>query len=171
MNKNKPAGGIAESLVDMLGRKDGMTRLKARKALVALGKPAVPSLVQSLLRSNSDQVRWEAAKALGAIGDARAIPSLVKALEDGDEDVGWLAAEGLRKFKKAAWPVLFRALIKGGRNSGSLRRGAHHVLLNRRGNGFDYLLTTLKTALESSLASESTPVAAYNILTRMRGHR
>ena len=154
--------------MDMLASKNGMTRLKARKALVAQGKPAVPSLVLALRKSKSDQVRWEAAKALGAIGDARAIPSLVKALEDGDEDVGWLAAEGLRKFQKAAWPALFRALIKGGADSGPLRRGAHHVLRNRRGNGFDYFLTTLKNALESSLASESTPVAAYDILRRMK---
>jgi HEAT repeat protein len=101
--------------MDMLAGKDAATRLKARKALVALGKPAVSSLTQALQNSRLDHLRWEAAKTLGAIGDTRAIPSLVKALEDGDRDVAWVAAEALKKFKKADWPPLLRALISNHR--------------------------------------------------------
>jgi HEAT repeat protein len=58
--------------------------MKARKSLVALGKPAVPSLTRHCRIPKLDHVRWEAAKALGAIGDTRAIPRLVNALEDSD---------------------------------------------------------------------------------------
>ena len=36
---------------------------------MALGKPAVPSLIRTLQNSKEDHVRWEAAKTLGAIGD------------------------------------------------------------------------------------------------------
>jgi HEAT repeat protein len=152
----------------MLASKDGMIRRKARKSLVALGKPAVSGLAQALQASPLDQVRWEAAKALGAIGDARAIPSLVKALEDSDTDVAWLAAEALSEFKKAAWPSLLRALMKAGTDSFILRQGAHHVLLNQKEAGFDDLLATLMKALKSGLVRESTIAAAYGILRRMK---
>jgi hypothetical protein len=83
MSKPKGTGTDMESLMDMLAGKDGATRQKARKALVALGKPAVSSLTQALQNSRLDHLRWEAAKTLGAIGDARAIPSLVEAVQEG----------------------------------------------------------------------------------------
>ena len=168
MIKQERAGTDVKSLVDMLASKDGMIRQKARKSLVAIGKPAVSSLTQALQNSKVDHVRWEAAKTLGAIGDARAIPSLVKALEDSDTDVTWLAAEGLRKFQKAAWPSLLRALIKRGPGSALLCHGAHHVLRNQKEDGFTDLLSTLTTALESNTFQETTSVAAYDILSRMK---
>jgi HEAT repeat protein len=158
-----------ESLLDTLESDDGATRQKARTKLVALGKTAVPRLTRALQHSGMNQVRWEAAKALGAIGDPGAIPALVKALEDSDPDVAWLAAEGLRKFKKGAWPPLLRVLLKHGPESTSLRQGAHHVLRNQRAHGFNDLLATLSKALESGALPESATVAAYNILKRMRG--
>ena len=154
--------------MDMLASKDGMTRQRARKSLVVIGKPAVSSLTQTLQNSKVDHVRWEAAKALGAIGDARAIPSLVNALEDSDTDVRWLAAEALRNFKKAAWPALLRALIKRGPDSDLLCHGAHHVLRNQKEDGFTDLLSTLTAALESDTFQETTSAAAYDILKRMK---
>jgi HEAT repeat protein len=168
MSKQKQTGTDLESLMDMLASKNGVARQKARKALVALGKPAVPSLTQALLNSRSDHLRWEAAKTLGAIGDAGAISPLVKALEDRDRDVAWLAAEALRKFKTAAWPPLLRALVKSGSDSVSLRQGAHHVLRNQKEAGFNDLLATLSEDLESSTVSESARLAAYDILKRMK---
>ena len=127
MNKQRRCETNLESLMGLLSSKDGATRIKARNFLVALGKPAVPSLTRVLQNSKEDHVRWEAAKTLGAIGDPRAIPSLVIALEDSDSDVTWLAAEALSKFKKNAWPQLLQALILSESDSVSLRNGAHHV--------------------------------------------
>jgi len=92
VSKQKWTDTNLESLMEMLASKDGMTRKKARKSLVAFGKQAVPSLTRALQNSKLDQLRWEAAKILGTIGDAKAIPPLVKALEDSDQDVAWLAA-------------------------------------------------------------------------------
>jgi hypothetical protein len=169
MNRQKRTGTNLGSLMDALESKDGATRQKARKSLVALGMPAVSPLKRTLENSGVDHVRWEAVKALGAIGDSRAIPSLVKALEDSDPDVVWLAAEELRKFKKVAWPLLLRQLIKGGSDSASLRKGAHHVLRNQKEVGFNDLLATLRKALESGSVPESTIVAADEILKRMKG--
>jgi hypothetical protein len=169
MNTQTRIGTNVESLVGMLASKDGMVRQKARKSLVALGKPAVSSLAQALQTSELDQVRWEAAKALGAIGDTTSIPTLVRALEDSDGDVTWLAAEALRKFKKTAWPQLLEGLLKrNGNDSVLLRRGAHHVLRNQKEDGFNDLLATLQNALESNSAPESTLVAASDILKRMK---
>jgi HEAT repeat protein len=168
MSKQKLTGTNLESLIGLLESKNGATRMKARKSLAVLGKPAVSSLIRILQNSKQDHVRWEAAKTLGAIGDTRAIPSLVNALEDSDQGVVWLAAEALSKFKKVAWPQLLRALVKSDKDSVLLRQGAHHVLRKQKEDGFNDLLSTLRTALESSTASESTPFAASNILKRMK---
>jgi HEAT repeat protein len=73
--------------MDMLGNKGGTIRQNAREALVALGKPAVSSLIQALQNSRLDQVRWEAAEALGGINETGSRPLLVNALEDGYSDV------------------------------------------------------------------------------------
>ncbi len=154
--------------MEQLAGKDGMIRLKARESLVAMGEPAVPLLIRALRNSTSDQLRWEAAKALGAISDPRSIPQLVKALEDRNSDVAWLAAEALHKFKKAAWPSLLRAVTNMGPDSVSLRHGVHHVLRNQKEVGFNDLLATLMTALESEAVPESAAVAAYEILKRIR---
>ncbi len=168
MSKQKLIGINLGSLMNLLASENGATRMKARKSLVALGKPAVPSLTRTLQNSKEDHVRWEAAKTLGAIGDVRSIPALVSALEDSDQGVVWLAAEALGKFKKIAWPPLLRALVKSEKDSVSLRLGAHHVLRKQKEDGFNDLLSTLRTALESSTASESTPFAASNLLKRMK---
>jgi HEAT repeat protein len=171
MIMQNPADTNLRSLMDMLASKDGMIRQKARKSLVALGKPAVSSLVQALDDSEADQLRWEAAKALGAIGDAGAAQSLVHALEDPDTDVTWLAAEGLKKLKKTAWPPLLRALIKSREDSVLLRQGALHVLRNQKEDGFDDLLATLTNDLESNTIRESTPLAARGLLEKMKKSR
>jgi HEAT repeat protein len=168
MNEQKGTGTNIKTLMDMLASKDGVIRQNAREALVALGKPAALSLTQALQNSRLDQVRWEAAKALGSISDTRAIPSLVKALEDSSHDVAWLAADALIPYKKAAWPALLQALIKSEADSVELRKGAHHVLVNQKEEGFNDLLTTLLKALESSAAPESSAVAAYDILKKMK---
>jgi HEAT repeat protein len=118
--------------MDMPASKDGGIRQKAREALVAMGKPAVSSLIQALQNSTLDQVRWEAANALESISDTGAMPSLVKALEDNNSDVAWVAADALKLFKKAAWPSLLQGLIKSKSESVELRKGAHHVLVEQK---------------------------------------
>ena len=168
MNQQKSVGTNINFLMDMLVSKDCVTRQKARKSLVVIGNPAVPSLIRALQNSKLDHRRWEAAKTLGAIGDVRAIPSLVNALEDSDIDVVWLAAEALRKFKKAAWSALLHAMIKSGDDSVLLRNGAHHVLRNQKEDGYNDLLRNLSVALKSSSAPESTTVAANELLKKMK---
>ncbi len=169
ISKQNRTGANLESLMDMLANKDGMIRRKARKSLITLGKPAIPSLIRILRNSKLDQLRWEAAKILGSIDDTRAIPSLVNALDDKDHDVAWLAAVALKKFKKAAWPQLFDMLVKSKPDSILLRQGVLHILRDQKENGFNELLSTLINSLELGTAPESTAIAAYNILMQMKG--
>lgn len=168
MSEQKLAGENIETLVQLLESEDDKVRIKARKSLVTLGKPAVSSLSKVLENSEVYKARWEAAKALGAIGHVNAIPSLVKALDDPESDIAWLAAKALEKFREAAWPELMRALIKRGSDSVLLRHGAHHILRKQRKDGFRDLLEVLMKALESDSVPESTPLAANNILGRMK---
>jgi HEAT repeat protein len=167
MNEQKGTAANIESLMEKLASKDGVVRQKAREELVLLGKPAVSYLIQALQNTKRDQVRWEAAKALGSINDTRSIPPLVKALEDSNSDVAWTAADALKTFRKDAWPPLLQALIKSKSESVALRKGAHHVLVEQKEDGFNDLLATLLRALESSSAPESSAVAANEILKRM----
>jgi len=168
MGRQKWTGTDIGSLMDSLKGKDGAARQKAREALVEMGKPAVLPLSRALQETKLDQVRWEAAKALGDIGDAGAIAPLVKVLGGSDADVAWLAAEGLKKFKKAAWPALLRELVKNGEDSVLLRQGAHHVLLNQKEHGFNDLLATLTKALESITVPGLAAASARDILKRMK---
>ncbi len=170
MSKQKQNGEKLKTILNLLESKDGKVRKKARKSLVAIGKPAVPYLSGILVNSKVYKARWEAAKALGAIVDVKAIPSLVKALEDTESDVAWLAAEALEKYKKAAWPELLNALIERGADSITLRHGAHHVLRKQQKKGFNDLLKTLRKALESNAVPVNTPIAASNILNKLTEH-
>jgi len=151
-------------LIGALASKDGLTRSRARQALVVLGLPAVPALIRALRDPKRDQLRWEAAKALGAIRDARAAPALVRALEDDDPDVAWLAAEALEQLGQAAWPPLLHALIERGAVSAALRQGAHHVFRHQREEGFEHLIALLLKALESETVPEMPITAAHRIL-------
>jgi len=52
-------------------------------------------------------------------------------------------------------------------DSVALRKGAHHVLVDQKEDGFNDLLATLLQALESSSAPESSAVAAHEILKKL----
>ncbi len=156
-----------DSLVKLLESEDEKVRTKSRKLLVTIGKMAAASLSFALENTAIYKARWEAAKALGQIGDRKSIPSLIKALDDPKSDVAWLAAEALMRFRKAAWPDLLNSLIKRGAESVLLRKGAHHVFSKQKQAGYNNLLDTLKKALESN-TTESVPVAAFNMLEKMR---
>ncbi len=136
-----------EALIFDLGSHDDVVRVKARHALVAFGKAAVPSLIEAL-KSEHYLMRWEAAKALGEIGDPDAAPALVKALEDNEFDVRWLAAEGLVKMNINGLKPLLQALEHRG-DSALLREGAHHVFHDLAKGRLRKFLSPVLAALEA----------------------
>ena len=166
-HEHEPSVAFEESLIKKLASEEGRARKRARASLVALGRAAVPSLIRVLQESRNAHQRWGAAKALGEIGDARAIPELAAVLDDVDPDVAWLAAEGLRRFKRAAWPTLLRRLIQDGAHSVLLRRRALWVLHDQNSEECDELLAALVDALGSFTVSETSAIAAYEVLHHM----
>ena len=168
MFEQRQSGITTQSLVNLLESEDEKVRTKARKSLVTIGKQAVSALLLVLENSKIYKARWEAAKALSEIGDLKSIPTLVKALEDPESDVAWLAAKTLEKFRKAAWPILMRALVEHGSESVLLQRGAHHILRKQKVEGYNDLLDVLRTALETGSVPETVSPAAYNVLQRMK---
>jgi HEAT repeat protein len=167
MHESSPSPN-QESSIERLGSEEGGARRAARVALVALGKAAVPTRIRALQESANAHARWGAVKALREIGDARAIPSLVTALDDDNPDVAWLAAEALHDFARAAWTPLLRRLIRDGPHSVLLRQRAHCVFRDQSAEGFDDLLAALLQALDSITLPETTAVAAFEVLHRMR---
>ncbi len=164
-SKNAPAG-IPE-LIAALASSSPVARKKAREGLVALGRPAVPALIQ-LLSHRQPHVRWEAAKALGAVADPIAAFALVNALKDRDGDVRWLAAEGLVALGRDALQPLLAALMERSERDWSCE-GAHHVchaLLKKK--ELAPILRPLLAALEEHEREFAAPAAAYAALSKLR---
>lgn len=170
MSKHTKTEKNIEEQVNLLVSKDANVRRDARKALTKIGKHAVVPLSDILVNSAVYKARWEAAKALGKILDITSIPALIHALEDAESDVAWLAAEALEQFKMQAWPELLHCLVNKGSESVALRNGAHHIVRRQREKGFNNLLGILRKALRSDTISECIPVAAGNVLAKMRVH-
>jgi len=87
-----------------------MSRQFTQPALQALGRHAVPHLVQAL-QDEKEWVPWAAYEALGAIGDPQAIPPLIQALQDENAWVRSAACEALGAIgDPQAIPPLIQAL-------------------------------------------------------------
>lgn len=111
------APGIKETIVDALGR---------------IGRPAIPSLIESLADPQAP-TRIEAAQALARIGPpaADAVPALTTALADGDPDVRLAAARALGQIGPAAAPAI-PALLETLRKANEEQRRNTPVSPDRR---------------------------------------
>lgn len=155
------------TLIEDLLSEDGLVRVKAREALIHIGKPAVISLTK-VMSSKKEWMRWEATKALGQIGDPAAMEALINALEDEMFDVRWLAAEGLIKIGNKAIPPLLERLIDQP-ESIWLREGVHHVLHDLNRADLKDTIQPVITALESIDPSLEVVFAAKKVLETYRG--
>jgi HEAT repeat protein len=151
-----------ETLIKTLSSHKDKAREDARHTLVAIGKAAVPSLIEALKNKNT-LMKWEAAKALGEIGDPETAPILVEALEDEEFDVRWLAAEGLIKMNIKGLKPLLEALEHRG-DSVWLLEGAHHVFHDLAKGGLRKSLIPVLAALEALEPREGAPWAGRHEL-------
>jgi HEAT repeat protein len=156
-HRHADAATVRALIVD-LGSKDGLVRIRARRALVTIGNKAVAALEEALM-SKDKWKRWEAAKALGQIGDAEATKALINALQDEMFDVRWLAAEGLISIGRQTLIPLLRKLTKES-DSLWLREGAHHILHGINLGGLEKILLPVRNALEDFEAPLEVPFAA-----------
>ena len=147
-----------ETLINTLSSHKDKPREGARHTLVAMGKAAVPSLIEALKNKNT-LMKWEAAKALGEIGDPETAPVLVDALEDEEFDVRWLAAEGLVKMNIKGLKPLLEALEHRG-DSTLLREGAHHVFHDLTKGALKKSLVPVLAALEALEPEDGVPWGA-----------
>ncbi len=151
-----------KNLIALLSSPDDLVRTGACKSLIAVGRPAVPFLVEGL-KDPDYRVRWEAAKTLDAVGDPTSAPALVQALQDDAFEVRWRAAEALAKMEVNGLKPLLEALIRNG-DSVSLREGAHHVLHNVAGEELRTFLLPVLAELERRSSSFEVATAAFHAL-------
>ncbi|OGO42710.1 MAG: hypothetical protein A2137_01465 [Chloroflexi bacterium RBG_16_58_8] len=156
-----------KSLIAELTCDDVIRCQNARRALVAMGHPAVGPLIKGL-SNEKHWVRWEAAKALSQIGDAAAARALTKALEDEEFDVRWLAAEGLIAIGRKGLPYLLAALADHGDKSLWLRQGAHHVLHDIDRGKLDETLRPVMAAVGDAAPAHEVLQAAKKALDVIR---
>lgn len=112
--REKPAGSDVPALIADLKSGNPEAAGKANLALVRIGEPAVPALVE-LLSGDDVQLRGVAAATLWAMGPKAkaAVPALAAALSDADLDVrlgSAMALEAIGPDAKDAVPALIRAL-------------------------------------------------------------
>ena len=113
-------------LIEQLSDHDGMTRERARHALVLAGAPAVPLLLRLLEEGDKGQ-RWEAAESLAAIADVSSVSALIGLLRDRESDLRWIAGKGLVKIGPQCLDAVLRELIDTP-DSKNLRQSVHHIL-------------------------------------------
>lgn len=94
--RTHPTLQASVNLVAMLADDDALTRRLAGDALVAIGGPVVPQLLE-LMQQGNPWARLEAVRALAKIGDERATQALFEAQDDSSALIEYWASEGLEK--------------------------------------------------------------------------
>lgn len=85
-----------QPLVRALSDADGMVGSLAAAALVKIGAPAVPSLIE-VVKNGAQSARILALRALAEIRDHRAIPIMMKVMEENSSLLQYWAQEGLER--------------------------------------------------------------------------
>jgi HEAT repeat protein len=93
---NKPDESAVPPLVKALSDEDTLVGNLAVKALVNIGKPAVPSLIEKV-KSGSQSARILALRALVEIRDPRAIPVMMQVMDEDSALLQHWAKEGLER--------------------------------------------------------------------------
>jgi len=93
---NKPDESATSLLVQALSDEDTLVGNLAVKALVNIGKPAVPSLIEKV-KSASQSTRILALRALVEIRDPRAIPVMMQVMDEDSALLQHWAKEGLER--------------------------------------------------------------------------
>jgi HEAT repeat protein len=92
----QPDKGAISNLIETLKDQDRLLSRLSADALIAIGKAAVPSLIE-IAQSDYQSAQVEAIRALGEIGDTRAVPILFTALDEDSALIVYWAEEGLNK--------------------------------------------------------------------------
>ena len=91
-----PDPSVTPALAGILDDDDSMVRTLAVYALIAIGKPAVPILLETFQSSRS-RGRIQHMRALAEIQDHRAIPLMMKSMDEDSAMLHYWAQEGLER--------------------------------------------------------------------------
>lgn len=91
-----PSEAATSSLVRALSDADGLTAELAAQALVAVGSPAVESLLD-VLRTGQQSARIHAMRALAEIADVRAVRPMIESMSEDSVMLQYWAERGLEK--------------------------------------------------------------------------
>jgi HEAT repeat protein len=94
--RKQPLERAVPALVEALSNPDYLLSNLAGDALIAIGSPAVPALIE-VMQSGVQAARLVAARALAMIGDHRAIPVLYEGLSEDSVMIEYWANEGLER--------------------------------------------------------------------------
>ena len=95
---NHPHESAVEALIKTLADEDPLTAGLAGNALVKIGSPSVPSLIEVMKETSTGiRMRSVALRALCDIRDHRAIPIMMKCLGDESAVLQYWAQEGLER--------------------------------------------------------------------------
>jgi HEAT repeat protein len=92
----KPDESATDSLIRALSDDDSMVTSLAANALVKIGKPAVPALIETI-KTGPQAQRIQALRALAEIRDHRAIPIMMQVMQEDSALLQHWAQEGLER--------------------------------------------------------------------------
>jgi HEAT repeat protein len=93
---NHPVANAVSMLIKTLADSDHLTAGLAANALVVIGSPSVPALLD-VLNDSGQTVRIRVLRALAEIGDPRAIPAMMNVIEEDSALSQYWANEGLEQ--------------------------------------------------------------------------
>jgi bilin biosynthesis protein len=143
---------LLQQMVESMGDNRGMVRFGFAERLGAVGKPAIPFLLDALANHNNPVVRRASAKTLTLIADPVAIPTLVHSfLNDEDIVVRGSAVGALARTGKESVPALLEILASPARSE-SIKGHAAWAL--------SFIGTEAKEHLYEAIDSDSPEVRA-----------
>lgn len=92
----RPTPKAVPDLIELLSAQDAVLVRLAGAALTAIGKDAVPALLE-LIREGNQKARLEAVRTLAMIGDERAIATLFEVSQEDSAVIEYWANEGLER--------------------------------------------------------------------------
>lgn len=123
----RQTNGKLDTLIALLGDRDGRVADAASQSLASLDAKAVPSLMAALSASANEVVRLKASEALSHIGKA-AVPSLMAMLSKGGDATKWAVYTLGRSGDPEVKSALTRLEASGDQDLASIARDATHRL-------------------------------------------
>ena len=165
---NEYAAETLRKYIDKLGSKNGLQRLQARSAMIALGEPAIDIFAELVIHPEWI-VRREAVKALAQMKNTVTAPILLYALEDEYASIRWVAAEGLIALGREGLIVLLKRLSSK-KLTVNLSQVAHRVVKEISSRLSILETEELLANLENPSQYYLVPANARNILNMLTSH-